>query len=173
MIRRLCLTMVFAVICPSTPGVSQALHLGTVELTLGSPRQEVVELLGRYELRRLVDADDWVVMTADRAQVLGSVSFRRDSLVAAGRIWTPQFRAGDASHVEATHAIIGALRSLRSGGDGSCMLEDSSDQRPGFDTSSILIRCGSRHISLSVHRYQGQEIIGVQEFINLLDRETQ
>ena len=163
----LCLASTIAPLIFGATNVAAQTYLGTVELMIGAPREQVLSNL-RTAYR--VDSasgksDQWIIMNSDGPpyHAIGTVTFGDGRLATVSRDWSP--RPTETSQVEAIRAVVGALKALHSGSEGACLLEDTSNRGPGFELSGIDVRCGLRRVSLTVVRYQGTESFTITEFI--------
>lgn len=172
--RSILLTALFLASVPLSASNAQSVTIHGVNVKLGAPQEHVLwEFRSGVGMSLMSECDEaatecnsWMIMRGDRQPydgIAGSVTFRDGVVVQASRIWEPY---GEASQASAVRSVIGALRSLLGTKQAAnCMVTDVSREAPAFTMSEIDVNCGDRSVSLTVHRYEGDEGFTITEYV--------
>ncbi len=167
-VSALCRSMFLLAVCVATPSVhaQQVINLGSVVMTMGEARADVLQRLNRAFRADSAYDDTWFVILRGEANepknTLGSVSFDAGRLIYVGRKWDPTVE-NDTWRL--MYAVLGALEGLTGPGETSCVVLKADLRTLDAKTNGINVTCAdSGHtIRLSSSIIRGAAVFHVLE----------
>ena len=133
----LSLLIVCRAFAQDTPPV---IHLGSIELSIGSPEDKVLASLTKeYDLQEVAPGS-WLIRSKGSAPYRwpGSVRFENHRLASVSKDWSP---ADQEKGFDFANALYGAVTALVANGSTRCTLRVRSDQEPTIERKGVHLTC--------------------------------